>query len=127
MTNVRKRDGTLQRFDADHIEHTIWRALCDIMPDSPLNTDLARLYTDTIVDQLGLRDTIDFTELGQIVTTVLDKLHPELSRAYHIYMEGKKHGLSRRTGGSPAQPDGTGPDQAGEGAEEPGKVSASTE
>lgn len=104
MTSITKRDGTSQEFDSDHIDRTIYRALCDIMPDSSLNTELAHLYTNEIIRAVGQRDMLTAAELSDIVMCVLDMLHPDLSSAYRIYRKAKEDGLSRREKGkTPAE------------------------
>lgn len=96
MAVITKRDGTSQEFDSDHIDRTIYRALCDIMPDSPLNTELAHLYTNEVIRAVGQKDVLTTAELSDIVMYVLDVLHPDLSSAYRIYRKAKEDGLSRR-------------------------------
>lgn len=119
MTSITKRDGTCQEFDSAHIDRTIYRALCDIMPDSPLNTELAHLYTNEVIRAVGQKDVLTTAELSDIVMYVLDVLHPDLSSAYRIYRKAKDDGLSRRKTRVSQEQGNADQNKAGAGAEEP--------
>lgn len=84
ITHVRKRDGSLQAFDAGRIECAIASAMSEV---GRPNVEEARRLTGIVVGELGrLKPPPSVEQIQDVVERILaEQGHPEVAKAYILY------------------------------------------
>lgn len=90
---VKKRDGSIVRFDASKIERAIGRAAMEVLQDESRSTVVARRATEAVVHRLS-RDyggrTPDIENIQDTVETALmEQGYSRIAKSYILYRERK--------------------------------------
>src|SRR4030042_107752 len=100
-SNVKKRDGSIVRFDAEKIRYAVERAAFEVQQDKKAAAAVAAQVTAAVLKTLAAQDKgrVPSVEALQdiIEKALMDAGYAEIARAYILYRQ-RRGGVTRGTG-----------------------------